>query len=137
MVDNNSSLDLLTSLRFDVWHHLAVIFIVIVCWSRLDSPSAIAASVRTRTQVALVVTSRSAVVAAEAACKDATSKGNMSRVLSLITRAKNIFTLRSTRNSRLRNCLIPMEQRIAPICLPTLTKAYPFTLPLNRNAKGL
>ena len=38
----------------------------------------------------------------EAACKDATSKGNMSRVLSLIPTANKIFTLRSNRNSRLR-----------------------------------
>ena len=35
----------------------------------------------------------------EAACKDATSKGSMSRVLSLIPTANEIFTLRSTRIS--------------------------------------
>ena len=42
--------------------------------------------------------------ATEAACKEATSKGNMSRVLSLIPRANEIVTIRSTRNYRLRNC---------------------------------
>ena len=40
----------------------------------------------------------------EAACKEATSKGNMSRVLSLIPAGNEIVTLRSTRNYRLRNC---------------------------------
>ena len=42
--------------------------------------------------------------ATEAACKDATSNGNMSRHLSFIPTANEIFTLRSTRNSRFRNC---------------------------------
>ena len=32
---------------------------------------------------------------------------------------------------------LQLQQTIALISLPTLTKAYPFTLPLNRNAKGL
>ena len=40
----------------------------------------------------------------DAACKDATSNGNMSRVLNFIPSANEIFTLRSTRNHRLRNC---------------------------------
>lgn len=35
----------------------------------------------------------------EAACKDATINGNISRVLNLIPRANDIFTLRSTRIS--------------------------------------
>ena len=35
----------------------------------------------------------------EAACRDATSNGNTSRLLNFICRANEIFTLRSTRNS--------------------------------------
>ena len=38
-----------------------------------------------------------------AACKDATSNGNMSRLLNFIPRANEILTLRSTRKSMLRN----------------------------------
>ena len=38
----------------------------------------------------------------EAACKDATSNGNTSRLLNFICRANEIFTLQSTRNNRLQ-----------------------------------
>lgn len=38
-----------------------------------------------------------------AACKDATSNGNMSRLLNFTRASKEIVTLRSTRNYRLLN----------------------------------
>ena len=63
--------------------------------------------------------------------------GRKSRHLIFIPTANEIFTLRSTRKSMLRNSQGLKQQRIALIILPTLTKAYPFTLPLNRNSKGL
>ena len=61
-----------------------------------------------------------------AACNDVTSNSNKSRLLNFIHITVEIFKLRSTKNKE--------SHFLSFLHLP---KPYPFTLPLNKNAKGL